>query len=453
MDKIQKFKFITLSSLMLACLLVPSSLMAFIDVDVALPESKAISELRKEKIISGYPDGTFKPDQLLNRAEAVKILLIAKGATVARQSDVASFKDLESDAWYLPFIETAQSLGLVKGYDDGTFRPQQNLTLAEALKLVVTTLHPEADLEDSKDFELGLGSEWYSTYFNYAYESNLLDLPDNGQFDPKLVVNRSQFANLVYRAYKSSSNKPFNLADSWELVSAKNGLSAKKPTNWSAELLEDKLIIYRRDARFSQALNSRVYPRSAHVVVEKLKVNPELTQDDVFAELKKEYEQLYPSATFEEKSNTLVFIDKGLRDLYVAIEGGKFLVAQASYGTAELNFEFEKQIKYIQSSITEKPEKNSEVEEDFIGETSKEDVVLIEPISLFNQARQLVLSFGEGATALKLFPDLEKLTESVSDITGKQVVYYYSAVANLSLKYEPTSQTLLGIKEGKFTSF
>lgn len=89
-------------------------------------------------VIHGYPDGTFRPEQPVNRAEALKILLRTSGLEPFDDAvDLGRFSDIEPNAWYEEYIESALSYGFVEGYPDGTFRPGREITRAEAAKLTL----------------------------------------------------------------------------------------------------------------------------------------------------------------------------------------------------------------------------------------------------------------------------------------------------------------------------
>ena len=86
-------------------------------------------------IIEGYPDGSFKPDNTINRAEALKILVEMAGLSAG--TGTTGFPDVNESAWYSGYVKTAVDLGVVSGYLDGTFGPANNLTRAEAAKIMV----------------------------------------------------------------------------------------------------------------------------------------------------------------------------------------------------------------------------------------------------------------------------------------------------------------------------
>ena len=107
-----------------------------------IPEAwynNAISTLSNMGIINGYEDGTFRPDNPITRAELTKIAVSFFGSA-SNNFAVSSFTDVNSNAWYSRFIAAAEELGLVKGYGDGTFQPDNPITRAETCAIVNRTL-------------------------------------------------------------------------------------------------------------------------------------------------------------------------------------------------------------------------------------------------------------------------------------------------------------------------
>ena len=104
--------------------------------------NNAVSTLSNAGIITGYPDGTFRPNAPITRAEFAAI--------AARFSDVAysgknTFSDVPDTHWAARFITLAEHLGWVAGYPDGTFRPDKAITRAEAMTLINRVLERAVD--------------------------------------------------------------------------------------------------------------------------------------------------------------------------------------------------------------------------------------------------------------------------------------------------------------------
>lgn len=122
---------------------------SFTDFTLSLRPRETEDEILKKKIvlaalqhdvIQGYPDGSIKLDASVNRAEALKMLLeVSRLIDEPMDKDVVleSFPDVPEDAWFAPYVTIAQYHDLVGGYEDGTFRPGNPITRAEAVKIVL----------------------------------------------------------------------------------------------------------------------------------------------------------------------------------------------------------------------------------------------------------------------------------------------------------------------------
>ncbi len=124
----------------------------FSDVDKSDWFNMAISTLHNAKILDGYLDGTFRPDEPITRAELSKI---AASFYKAQADETVNFSDI-SGHWAEKFIESAHSYGFINGYPDGTFKPDQAITRAETMKIVNATLERAAH----KDYLLDDMIKW-----------------------------------------------------------------------------------------------------------------------------------------------------------------------------------------------------------------------------------------------------------------------------------------------------
>lgn len=139
-------------------------------------------------IISGYPDGTFKPDNLVTRAEFAKMIVCMLGLESAAKSlegEAVPFADVDADHWAAGYINVAQMMGIVNGYEDGTFRPEGNITYAEALKMVL------AAMGYSEDGFLVV--RWPATWIAKAIE---LELDKDLTIVSGLAITRGEVAKL-----------------------------------------------------------------------------------------------------------------------------------------------------------------------------------------------------------------------------------------------------------------
>jgi hypothetical protein len=85
-------------------------------------------------VIDGYPDGTFRPGNDVSRAQAAKILVLGKAWPLV-SPPIPSFTDVPPGDWAYSYVETAVQHTIVTGYPDGTFRPAEPVSRAQLSKM------------------------------------------------------------------------------------------------------------------------------------------------------------------------------------------------------------------------------------------------------------------------------------------------------------------------------
>jgi murein DD-endopeptidase MepM/ murein hydrolase activator NlpD len=112
---------------------------SFSDMPATNAYYKYIETAKLRGIIDGYADGTFRPTSTINRAQAAKMLVIAKGWTLVNPPN-PTYPDVPNDSWAYGYVETATRHGIIGGYDDGTFRPSEPLTRALLSKMLALAM-------------------------------------------------------------------------------------------------------------------------------------------------------------------------------------------------------------------------------------------------------------------------------------------------------------------------
>lgn len=136
-------KFLTLLALVVFCL--PSLVSAnagFLnlnDVKGSDADYKALAFLNQHDVIYGYYDATFKPDNTVTRAELLKIILEAQGIDTSSYQNQHLFSDVPSSNSLAKYVNYAAKQGYVGGYADKTFKPNNTVTRAEAAKIFLNT--------------------------------------------------------------------------------------------------------------------------------------------------------------------------------------------------------------------------------------------------------------------------------------------------------------------------
>jgi len=170
----------------------------FSDVPVSHSSADAIKYLKSEDIVQGYPDGTFKPDGTLNRAEAVKILLTGNDINV--QNGNTDFSDVKSTDWFANYIVTAVNKGIVKGYGDGQFKPGNKISRAEFLKVAILTAGFEVNENlATSPYRDVQGNTWFAPYFAFAKTYTLIGTKRGGYVVPSQPITRAEAAEMMFK--------------------------------------------------------------------------------------------------------------------------------------------------------------------------------------------------------------------------------------------------------------
>lgn len=166
----------------------------FSDIGKNHPNAKAIKYLKEKDILSGNPDGTFKPEGTINRAEFAKIILLALNINPEPETGNV-FSDVPKDSWFATYAETAAKNGLIKGYPDGSFGPANTINRAE-LFTMLSRATEQNEVNGGGFTDVPEGS-WFAAAAEFAGENNLLDFGHN--FLPAQTMTRAEVAESVSR--------------------------------------------------------------------------------------------------------------------------------------------------------------------------------------------------------------------------------------------------------------
>ena len=149
---------------------------AFSDVAEDNRYRTAINTLTTLKVINGYEDGTFKPEQSITRAEFTKLIVYMLGYGHF-STPITQFNDVPQTHWANANIKTAYDLGIINGFDETTFKPDDPVTYEQALKMVVCTLGYQTFAEGKGGYPLGYREQASSLKLtkdvaNVGYEEN-----------------------------------------------------------------------------------------------------------------------------------------------------------------------------------------------------------------------------------------------------------------------------------------
>ena len=163
----------------------------FSDVFPTHPYFEAISFVRSEGIVTGYEDGTYRPEQYINRAEFTKIIVGAnfRMEAIDRCPLTTDFSDVTLSDWFAKYVCTAKHDGIIDGYPDATFRPGSYVNFAEASKIVVGAFGIQTGATTNNEV-------WWRPYVLALARIN--GLPSSFS-DPNQQLTRGDMAEIIYR--------------------------------------------------------------------------------------------------------------------------------------------------------------------------------------------------------------------------------------------------------------
>lgn len=162
--------------------------------DVTRPE---LNRSTHKAYISGYPEGTVHPEALITRAEVAMIFyrLLTDASIQKYLSYNNSFKDVAAGDWYNEAVSTLTNAGVLKGYPDNSFRPNDKVTRAE-LTTIVTRFYNDL-WSGTKDAFTDISSHWARFDINLAAELKLVSGYPDGSFKPDNNVSRAEAITII----------------------------------------------------------------------------------------------------------------------------------------------------------------------------------------------------------------------------------------------------------------
>lgn len=137
---------------------------SFNDLEADDDHSGMIQFAMLEDLVNGHPDGSFRPDLVVNRVEAIKMAayffgeempeeLYGDDLLAAYSLEVNPFPDVDLDSWYAPYVMQAYTAGVVEGYDNGFFEPDDEISYSEFLKIATLYQNLDQAVQLSEEFE------------------------------------------------------------------------------------------------------------------------------------------------------------------------------------------------------------------------------------------------------------------------------------------------------------
>ena len=156
----------------------------------------------------GYSDGTVRPNGRITRAEVATIFfrLLTDDARQRNWSSENNFSDVSADKWYNNAVSTLCHMGVLGGYSDGTFRPNAPITRAEFAKIAVSFSQANGSAVYSYFTDVKT-TDWFAPYVTAAKDSSLIEGYSDGSFKPENRITRAEACAIVNRVLGRKPSK------------------------------------------------------------------------------------------------------------------------------------------------------------------------------------------------------------------------------------------------------
>ena len=186
--------------------------------------------------IKGYPEGDVRPEANITREEVATIFyrLLSDEKLAEIKTNENEFSDVETDRWSVNAISTLSKGGYIKGYEDGSFKPENNITRAEFVTIASRFINA---LEGLEAYYNDVAGHWAEDYIALVSDQAWISGYDDGSFRPDNTITRSEVMRIVNSMLVRYTNKdnmsheeiihfPDNLETAWyyfDVVEATNG--------------------------------------------------------------------------------------------------------------------------------------------------------------------------------------------------------------------------------------
>jgi hypothetical protein len=170
-----------------------------------------VQYLVQHGVISGYGDCTFRPYNNITRGQASKIVVLAANI-VTNTTGGPHFSDVAPGSTFYTYIETAYNNGIISGYADGTFRPNTNVTRGQFSKMIVQAFRLPINVSGAPHFSDVSPINPFYQQIETAYNNGLISGYADGTFKPNNYITRGQAAKITWNARTLVAQTPTTTA-------------------------------------------------------------------------------------------------------------------------------------------------------------------------------------------------------------------------------------------------
>ena len=330
----KKLLALTLSLIMV--LSMGTSVFAYSDVEEGTYVSEAVTVLSNLDILNGYTDGSFKPDAVVTRAEMAKIICEMLGYDKVSKSTTI-FTDVPADHWASGYINAANAFGIIVGYGNGEFGPEDTVTYNQAAKMIICALGYDV-----------ICDTYPTSYLTYA---NSLKLFTNVNGNGEIGATRGNIATLVYNALDAAmlvqtgfgTHNEYRIVEDDTILSTKLKIAKVKGTIDSIDFKDNEAVVtvITADKSFDE-IESGSYETAIDLTAYK----------NIMCEIYIDVEDEIIVAVTGDKKADYVTIDN--KELFVEYDNGKFVYYKDVDSTKTSYIRIDSDIAaYVNNSVEE----------------------------------------------------------------------------------------------------
>ncbi|MBO9608130.1 MAG: S-layer homology domain-containing protein, partial [Paenibacillaceae bacterium] len=173
---------------------------------------ESVNDMGSRMVVEGEDDGLFHPDRNVTRAEFAAIVI--RGLGLPQQAGASSFPDVLAADWFTGAVNTAYAYGLIDGMDDGSYRPNDNITREQAMTIVARaseitglakTLSERSAMETLSAFaDASAVSGWAASSVSAALQADIVNGRGDAELAPQAFMTRAEVAAVIQRLLQRS---------------------------------------------------------------------------------------------------------------------------------------------------------------------------------------------------------------------------------------------------------
>lgn len=201
----RKFVVASVSASVVSSMVVPNGINvhaeqeAFSDVSKDAFYYEAVQNLAARGIINGFQDGTFRPNERVTRGQAAVMLASALNLNTQNVNN-PGFKDVPTNSWYYHSIAALVNAGIITGFSDKTFKPNESLTRAQVAAIISLGFQLTENKQAATTFKDISNTDWYAGFVGALVENGIAKGISQTSFGPNNFVTRGQLATFIYRS-------------------------------------------------------------------------------------------------------------------------------------------------------------------------------------------------------------------------------------------------------------